>query len=186
MTAILKFLYHGTWIQHSLFRSIYLSVGYRIKKTEFLEKLKKHTWINCTALGISSAAFSMMNYGICRQPYEMYQNSYGIFPLTVSAAITGSLAVLLSSKLVAVKPLAWLGRNTMVFFALHQSIAIPISVMILNHFMNSKMLTIPMHILYLVLELAIILTICYLIHECIIKLHMGWLIGKENRSKINA
>lgn len=73
----------------------------------------------------------------------------------------------------------------MVFFALHQSIAMPIAVFILNRFMNSKMLNMPMHVLYLVLELVIILVLCYGIHVCIMKLHGGWIIGKENRTRVN-
>ena len=188
------FILYDTYIKVSLpwnldtafIIQIYLSVGYCIKKTEFLERLKKHTWINCAALGLISTGCSIMNCWICRHPYEMYYNSYGIFPLTVSAAITGSLAViLLSSKLTAVKPLAWLGRNTMVFFALHQSVAMPIAVFILNRFVNSKMLNLPMHILYLFLELSVILLICTAIYEGIMKLHMGRVIGKEDTNKVN-
>lgn len=81
----------------------------------------------------------------------MYANSYGIFPLTINAAVTGSVAIILvSSKLTAIKPLEWLGRNTMVFFAFHQSIAIPVATYILNSFFNPRMLHMPMNMMYFI------------------------------------
>lgn len=163
---------------------IYLSLGYFCKEKGILVKLRKHALINFVIFTAVSLLCSYLNFrkGGYMNIYEMYRNSYGIFPLTVTAAVTGSIAVImLSSKLCMLKPLEWLGRNTMVFFAFHQAIALPMAGTLLDTVLRSTKYRMPSSPVYMILQMILMLLICYCMQFIIVKSHLGFMIGKSKK-----
>lgn len=67
-------------------------------------------------------AFFAINLVITGYSLEMYWNSYGIYPLTFISAILGCLFTILIADSIKIKAIENLGRNSMTYFALHQSI----------------------------------------------------------------
>lgn len=162
---------------------IYLAAGYTMKETGLLNSLKQKPVRSLLLLEAVSLSCSLLNFKLCAKPYEMYYSTYGIFPLTIAAAVTGSLAVILLSGLFKkAKFLAWLGRNTMAFFAFHQGIAIPCSSFLLDHVLHLKKLGLAMQTGYLCLQMLLVIVICWLMLVLIQKLHMGFLLGQKKYS----
>lgn len=157
---------------------IYLALGYSMKQNDRMEQLVhvKWKWLLIIAGVVVSGACTIANYKLCQESYEMFRCQYGIFPLTITAAITGSLSIILfSSYLQKEKILAWIGQNTMSFFAFHQSVAMVIMGMICN---RSKLL-IEHSVLYKSVMFFGTLAICYIIHIVLIKCRLGFVVGKK-------
>lgn len=57
---------------------------------------------------------------------EMFNSSYGFAPLTYLAAFAGIFAVILFSSWFTLRPVSYIGRNSMIYFAWHQSILMPL------------------------------------------------------------
>ena len=71
---------------------------------------------------IGNVAFFAINLIITGYSLEMYWNSYGIYPLTYISAILGCMFIIVISDSIKIKAIESLGRNSMTYFALHQSI----------------------------------------------------------------
>lgn len=74
-----------------------------------------------------SVLLSIANYRINGTTFEMYGSSYGICVFTISAAIMMSVAIFLFSLHFNFDILKYFGKNSMVYFAFHQSIAMVIA-----------------------------------------------------------
>ncbi|RSX51138.1 acyltransferase family protein [Bifidobacterium callimiconis] len=155
---------------------LYLAVGYTCRKRDVMIMLIGHRARSLIMAVAVSVACSLINYRLCGEPYEMFAGQYGIFPLTVIAACCGSVAVILLMSLVRCRPLNWLGRNTMVFFMFHQSIAMPIAVKALAVLPFSSSSTLVGR----AVAFLVVISICCMIHAVIMILHCGVLIGKPN------
>lgn len=179
------------WNLDTAFISIFFyHFGYLLKKHNMIEKIKNQTPLTrflYLILLVGICAFcSILNYFLCGITFEMFYNQYGVFPLTVAAACTGSLAVLfLSSFLTSFSFLQWLGRNSIVFFALHQSVALPLSDMIcryipyFSHIQNTFS-----RVLRTSFTFVCIFVLCFIFHSIIMKANLGFMIGKS-KSKTN-
>jgi len=63
---------------------------------------------------------------------EMWGSQYAIMPLTYISAVSGSLAVILVSKRTNIAALKYIGKHSMIFFAWHQTLAMPL----INYFFH--------------------------------------------------
>lgn len=154
---------------------IFIFFGFFLKKYSGITKLSSHKIIAIGILVFIGMITTICNYILCGQTLEMHQGQYGIFPFTIIAACTTSLAVILISTLIKIRPLQWLGKNTMVFFAFHQAIAQPIMNTLLTPYIPVNSL------LGKTLTFVGIILICSLIHYCITAMHLGFLIGKKSQ-----
>ncbi|QHQ59951.1 acyltransferase family protein [Anaerocolumna sedimenticola] len=57
---------------------------------------------------------------------EMYESRYGFAPLTFIAAFAGIFFVIIFSYSIDMKPIRYIGKNSLVYYAWHQTILIPI------------------------------------------------------------
>ncbi len=164
---------------------IFLATGYFSKKTDLITRLGKSTlstWLSVVIFAILCAGLSIANYALCGETFEMYFSQFGVFPLTVCAAIFGSLGVImLSSKLQKARLLAWIGENSMAYFAFHQFIGIIAAQIILGFFMDEATLSTAMYVVYNVIEFVIVMLICTLLHWILIWLHCGVILGKRKK-----
>ncbi|KAA8829305.1 acyltransferase family protein [Bifidobacterium tissieri] len=163
---------------------LYLAIGAMLKRHDAIAMLERHRWRNVCILTAVSVVCTLINLAMNGEPYEMFASQYGVFPLTIVAACAGSFAViLLSSGLRGLisDGLSWLGRNTMVFFMLHKSIAMPIMAKALQAtHLDVAITSISGNIgLAFVIFLGVMI-ICCAIRWCIFAVHLGVLLGRTN------
>lgn len=152
---------------------IFLFMGFFLKERNCIKLLSSNKIIAIIAFAFIGLITTICNYILCGQTFEMCESHYGVFPLTIVAACTTSLAIILLSTLINIRPLRWLGKNTMTFFAFHQEVAQPIMITLLIPYIPVNSL------LGTTLTFIGVLLICYLIHYCLMTLHLGFLIGKR-------
>lgn len=110
------------------------------------------------AFCLGSVGLSVLSAKISGQTYEMFYFSYGIFPMTVMAAILLSLAVIILSYRVRMRPLSFLGRNSMIYFAFHQSIGIPLALGVVGRIPSRG--TIQGRLMHFLIIYLLVIAIC--------------------------
>lgn len=162
----------------------FMAFGYLIKNCGgILDKI-----INCKgikkagiilSLLVANLAFMILNIIISDTNLEMYWNSYGIYPLMYLAAVCGSLFVIALASSIKFKPLENLGRNSMTYFALHQSVFIwPLTLF----FRKIKMITYapsPKNIISKIIIFVLVIFLCYLIDKLIRSTKLKIILGTE-------
>lgn len=114
----------------------FMAAGYVLAKYENKwEKALQRKGINvllllvCIAL---AAVLEWMSYRISGTGLWMFHSIYGAPLCTYPAAIFGTIAVCIVARVFICRPIRYLGENTLVYFAWHQVIMIPISSILLN------------------------------------------------------
>ena len=107
----------------------FMAVGYFIKNSYgLLDRMLSAARIKKAGLivifFVLNALFYVLNLVISHTSLEMYWNSYGCYPIMLICAISGSLFAILLSSTIKFSPLETLGRNSMTYFALHQSVVL--------------------------------------------------------------
>lgn len=109
---------------------IYIAFGDYLKEKNIIEHVvneSEHKIRIAVIVGTGGLLLAGLNFCICGSIYDMFGNQYGIFPLTMTAAMMCSFAIIVASSAIESKALAYIGRNSILFFALHQSMAMPIA-----------------------------------------------------------
>lgn len=140
---------------------VYLAFGYFTRKYGWIEKLindSKHKWIRIVAYSGLALLLTGINYKVTGgHSYEMFGSSYGIFPLTISAAILASVAVILFSSSIHSKVLQYLGKNSMIYFAFHARIGV-----IVGNDLVRKIGSLNSSILRILIIFVVAISICWL------------------------
>jgi fucose 4-O-acetylase-like acetyltransferase len=167
---------------------IYLVFGRVLRQKELINRLVSLSSLKRIAafaafLGINIGC-SVGNFLLCHNTYEMYEGRYGVFPLTIIAACAGTVAVItLASFLEHLKIVewtaGWIGKNSMAFFAFHQTIGITLMTDICKKIRLSKgIYTFVFDWKEQVLIFFGVMLICYVMHLFFTKLKMGFILGK--------
>ena len=171
--------------------TIFLLTGYLLKKSAFIDKIEsmdRFTKIT-RSIQISLLGFCIayINYKLCHESLEMFECESGIFPLTIIAAIIVSIGlIILSSLLENSKVLNYLGKNTMAFFAFHQTIGISGMNFILNRIPLFENTNYFIHVLNKSICFIGAIITCFIMHIIIIKCKCGFVIGKNTNKKIES
>ena len=131
------FILYDEWAENSLpwdfdaacIVLFFLAFGYYLKNKGIIDGMIHKTngkMKYIVILGCISLFCTGLNYILFHETFEMFRCRYGIFPLTVTAACTASVGIILLSSMFHSKVLEYIGRNSMAFFAFHQSIGIVI------------------------------------------------------------
>lgn len=111
----------------------------------------------------------------------MFESSYGFEPFTYVAAFSGVFCIILLSKWFTFRPVRYLGENSLLYFAWHQSIMIPVSVKILLCF-NWSIDGIERGWIiwaYKIVQMIIILTLLTICNMIISKTKLRFMLGKK-------
>lgn len=92
----------------------------------FLIRGKKRSVIWLVVCLMLNIVFCRLNYDVIKQPSDMFSMRYGIAPLMYLSAFFGIFAVVIFSRMVIFKPVCFIGTNSLVFFAWHQTIIMPL------------------------------------------------------------
>lgn len=110
----------------------YLAAGYLLKKYDLVECLtSKGLWRLPWMLALLTfgGLLTYANYVITDGDYyELYHMQLGTIYLPMLAAVSISLGIIiLASTMQKLRPLVYLGQNTLVYFALHQSVCLALA-----------------------------------------------------------
>lgn len=163
----------------------YLALGHTWRKCDMIEhimKWDKHILV-IVLLFIVNISCTVCNYLLCGKTYEMFQGRYGIFPLTVTAACAGSLAIILVCNCCTrCNAIQWIGRNSMAFFAFHQSIGMPIMTWICYRI---GIMGVENNIMEIFLAKGLIFAgtmgICFVMYIMIVKCKLGFILAKSEK-----
>lgn len=78
-------------------------------------------------LGIVNVAAGFGSLALSGSGLDMFYNHYGCPPLTYLSAFAGLACVVIVSRWFSVKPIQYIGRNSMLYFAWHQTIFMPLA-----------------------------------------------------------
>lgn len=109
---------------------------------------------------------------------EMYWNSYGNYVFMLIAALSGTLFVLIVSSSIKYSPLETLGRNSMIYFAIHQSVIMwPMTLFLRKIKMITYAPSVKNYISKVILFVAIII-ICALLDKIIRSTKLKFILGE--------
>lgn len=160
-------------------------MGYIWRKCDIIERINQSDKYLGTIilLFIVNITCTVCNYALCGDTYEMFQGQYGVFPLTVTAACAGSLAIILICKWCTKGSIIqWIGRNSMAFFAFHQSIGMPIMTWICYRIgvMGPENDLIKDSLAKGLIFVGT-MGICYLMNRVIVKCNLGFILAKNEK-----
>ena len=150
----------------------------------YMYKQQGHVFDDCFMrhLRITALTFLILNVSfayLVGGGIDMFGGSYGLFPLTYITALCGIFFSVQLSKIVSFPFIRYIGKNSIIYFAWHQTIVYPIvwkMLSIMNFpFTNSAPILI---VLEKCLELILILSITTTINEVIIRSRFKFIIGK--------
>jgi fucose 4-O-acetylase-like acetyltransferase len=78
--------------------------------------------------------FYYLNIGLKGQSFEMYLGYYGFPALTYISAFAGIFSIILFSNLFYFRFIEFIGKNSIIYFGLYQSLVYAIIIEIFNHF----------------------------------------------------
>lgn len=147
----------------------------------FFVRGKARSLIMFFACGASNIFFCFLNYHSSHRPCDMFSMYYGIAPLMYLSAFSGIAAVVIFCRRFIWRPICFIGGNSLVFFALHQEIAMPIAKNLMSnvHFVVAQGDPTSKILLYFVVELSLILLIMTAIVILINNTSLRKLIGKR-------
>lgn len=104
--------------------------GYYAKNANIListtPSTPKRNSIAVAILAIINITTTYVNILATGTTLEMWASKYAIVPLTYISAISGSLAIILFSMQSNSTAIKYIGKNSMIFFAWHQTLAMPL------------------------------------------------------------
>ena len=114
-------------------------------------------------------SLGLISLNISGQNVDIFYNQYGFIPLTYLSAISGIAAVIIISHKAIPKAIHYIGRNSLIYFALHQQIFIALvkdilkfmGIVLDNSWNQYQMVLYNMLITFLIL---ILITLCRLVY----------------------
>ncbi|WMJ85878.1 acyltransferase family protein [Anaerocolumna sp. MB42-C2] len=104
-------------------------VGYLLKNIQKLQEIlfkNKLRIVNPILFFVLNLVCGAETVRISGSGLEMFESRYGFAPLTFLAAFAGIFFVIIFSYSVDIKPIRYIGKNSLVYYAWHQTILIPI------------------------------------------------------------
>ena len=165
-------------------------IGYVLKQyKEKSEKILSGTGIKVflfIVFGLINVVFGYLNIRTTGKGLEMFSSEYANPIFTYISAFAGVFAVIIFSKFFSFKPIKFIGENSLVYYAWHQTIMIPITKMGLGllGFEYPTDISQPYYWCYKMVQLAVILTALTIATVIIDKTNLRILLGKNKKVNI--
>lgn len=105
--------------------------GY-LYREKFAERCVRFAWSLFFLSAMLNLIFVTVNYKVFGEIFNMALNDYGMHLISLMAIITGIYCVYCISSKFQCRWIEYLGKNTMIYFAWHQTIALPLGLFVLN------------------------------------------------------
>lgn len=158
--------------------------GYLCRKTGFVDQKilgSKLKWALFIGFVLINMSVTIINYLLTGQFLEFFGRQYGIAILTYIGAFAGTFAVIIFSDACrGFKPLKYIGENSMMFYALHQTMLLPVIEVLyqkVDLFQSDWILGGEYYSRFL---LATVLCCVFsaILNEIICRLKLGFMVGK--------
>ena len=110
--------------------TIFFCGGYLLKKHgkyfDYIKDKRAFAVLLFFLLGIANVVFGYLTHKISGNGMEMFESTYGFPPFTFISAFAGIFAVIIFSTFFTLKPIRYIGENSLFYYAWHQTILIPI------------------------------------------------------------
>ena len=110
--------------------TIFFCGGYLLKKHgkyfDYIKDKRAFAVLLFFLLGIANVVFGSLTHKISGNGMEMFASTYGFPPFTFISAFAGIFAVIIFSTFFTLKPIRYIGENSLFYYAWHQTILIPI------------------------------------------------------------
>lgn len=164
-------------------------VGYIYKlnsdkvKIIFTEKLK--AVILFVVFGAINVVFGALNIITTEKGLEMFYNEYANPVFTYISAFAGTFAVVIFSNFFTLKPIRFIGENSLVYYAWHQTIMIPITKELfkLFGFEHPTDITQPYYWCYKAVQFSVIVIVLTIPTIIIEKTNLRVILGKRKKYK---
>lgn len=158
--------------------SIFFYIGYIFRKNNYFLYIFDNSKQNCILLvniliNLLCTIISIKN----GQGLEIWHSWYGIEPITYLGAFAGIFATIIISYNIHFNELKYIGENSLIYFALHQSIIL----VIINKMLSILKINYDTCVLYWIIsifKLFVILLVLKIISKIINNTHLKKLIGK--------
>ncbi len=163
-------------------------VGFVLKqnsnKTEKLLSKKSINVLLFIVSGFLNVVFGYLNIKTTGKGLEMFYSEYANPVFTYVSAFAGVFAVVLFSRLFTLNPIKFIGRNSLVYYAWHQTIMIPITQIAFEYFgfEHPTDISQPYYWIYKVIQLIIIIVVLTIATLIIDKTKLKILLGKPIKS----
>ncbi len=184
--AVMSYLYYR-YININLLWNIdtcltaipFLGLGFVIKnnKQDFLEKFVKYRYVFFLLMINTIAGY--FNYKLYHTGIDMFWNTYNNFVLFYLSATAGILAFILFVRLLPInKAIQYIGENSLIYYALHQSVVFPIIYRLyynLNFFQNNGRIDAFISAIFMTMLTCVFLTF---VQRKIISSRFSFIVGK--------
>ncbi|MCR4674958.1 MAG: acyltransferase family protein [Lachnospiraceae bacterium] len=111
---------------------------------------------------------------------EMYNNEYGVLPVTYLCAFAGILLTIIVSNHISLRGLTYIGKNSLVFFLLHQAVVYPLLDALYLKLGYGSLYTSTWRFIWVVTtKILITCVLMFFINEVLIKTRLRVLLGKS-------
>ncbi len=160
-------------------------VGYVIKlnfdKIKIIFSKKYNAVLLFILFGILNVVFGYLNIKTTGKGLEMFHNEYANPVFTYISAFGGVFAVAIFSSFFTIKPIRFIGENSLVYYAWHQTIMIPVTKIGfgLLGFEHPTDISQPYYWCYKTVQLAVIIIVLTIPTLIIEKTNLRVLLGKR-------
>lgn len=114
----------------SLMAAPFFYAGHQFSKYEDRIWTKINSWkkrvIAFLLLAITNVSFYIISKELSGESLNMFSGKYGILPVSIICAFAGIGCMILISQRLTLFPVRYLGENSLLYFAWHEQLAIPI------------------------------------------------------------
>lgn len=163
---------------------LFFYVGFWCKNTDFINLhilSVKHKWGVFAGFVLLDVVAAFVNYNLSGQFLEFFNRMYGIAPLTYLGAFAGVFAVIiLADACHGFGPLQYIGANSMLFYAWHQTMLLPLTEVLFQkmNLFQGDWLSVGAYYGRLVLATVIICAVSAILNEIIVRMKLGFIVGK--------
>lgn len=165
--------------------AIFFYAGYycKVYKNKAISLFKFRLWILPLALA-GNILFSYLSYVISGSTLVVSWSLYGFEPFTFISAFFGVYFIIILSMAIRLEPIRYIGENSLIYFAWHQTLFIPVTYKVLNVIFNIFKLpllddgVLVWQIVYQLSALVIILLAITVLNLIISRSKLRFIIGK--------
>lgn len=159
----------------------FIFLGYKMRTKYKNTLITINKWYNAIFLIIATLLMGLANYVYTGSRIDLYYSKFTIEPLAYLNAFTGISAVIIFSQKTNIRFVRYLGQNSLLYFAWHQSIVFPVIGKVYQAINISQANFLPNEIwMFITSVLLVILTIFIItiLNELIMRSKMSFILGK--------
>ncbi len=152
-------------------------------KTEKISSKKSISVLLFVVFGLINVVFGYLNIKTTGKGLEMFDSEYANPLFTYLSAFAGIFAVIIFSRFFTIRPIRYIGENSLIYYAWHQTIMIPVTTIIFSYlgFQEPYDISQPYYWCYKLVQLAVTIIVLTIPTVIIEKTNLRVLLGKSKK-----